>query len=295
MTLVRPPVWRGILLICTAVALFAGLDATAKYLGRSLPVAEVVWARYLTHFLLMLALLGPSRGLDLVRTRRLAVQVVRALLLVGCSFLFMSSLLYLPLAEASAITFVSPLILTALSVPLLKEYVGPRRWIAVGIGFIGMLIIIRPGGGLLHWAVALPLTMAVMYAFYQLLTRLIANQEQPLTTLFYSAVVGTIATSAVVPFVWHTPTDWLELALLALTGVLGGTGHLALIKAFEVAPASVLAPFTYSQLVWALLLGYLAFGEFPDRWSLIGMAVIVGSGIYVIYRESRPRTQAAGD
>lgn len=278
---------RGIALICFAVAMFAALDVVAKFLVREVPVPELVWARYTSQALLMVAVLGPRLGFGLVRTARPGVQLARALLLLSCSALFFTALLFLPLAEASALGFAAPLFVTALSVPMLKERVGPRRWIAVSVGFLGVLLVVRPGGAVLHWAVLLPLTMALFYSLYQILTRLIAGHERPLASLFWTALVGSLLTTLALPWIWQAPTSLGVAALMAATGLMGGIGHFAMIKAFETAPASLLAPYTYTQLVWATAFGYLAFGDFPDGWTLVGMGVIVASGVYIFYRERR--------
>jgi drug/metabolite transporter (DMT)-like permease len=275
----------GIAMMCAAVALFGCLDATTKYLTSSLPLGEIVWARYASHLLLMVVVLGPTMKLDLVRTERLGIQVVRSLLLLACTVLFLTALLHLPLAEASAIAFVTPLMVTALSVPLLKERVGPRRWAAIGIGFLGVLLVVRPGGSVFHWAAALPVAMAFCYSLYQILTRLVSGSENPYMMLFYTGLIGTALTSLLLPFVWVTPATWFEIALLASAGVYGAVGHFLLIKALQRTPAPVLAPFAYSQIVWSGLLGWLVFGQFPDAVALLGMAIIVAAGLYVWWRD----------
>jgi len=169
---------------------------------------------------------------------------------------------------------------------ILKEKVGIRRWLAVMVGFVGVLIIIRPGAGVLQWAALLPIIMAVFYAFYLIVTRLIRDSADPLNALFYTALVGALAASLVVPFHWQTPTPF-DGMLMAGTGVFGALGHYALIKAYEISEASAVAPFAYSELIWATLGGYLAFGDIPDAWTFSGAAAIIGSGLYVLHRERR--------
>ncbi len=275
---------RGILLIMLSGLCLVGLDTLSKHLVVTYPVVEVVWARYIFHILVMLTLLGPRMGSRLVRTRRLGLQLARAGLMIVATITFFTGLRYLPLADASAIAFVSPLLLTVLAIPLLKEQVGTRRWAAVAVGFCGMLVILRPGAGVMHWAVVYPLVTAVLYALYQIFTRMLSHTEDPYATLFYTALAGAVVSTAAVPFYWVTPdlTAWI---LLSGTGLLGGLGHFALIKAFELAPASALAPLTYTQLVWATLAGYLVFGDFPDRWTITGALIIVGAGVFIFYRE----------
>jgi drug/metabolite transporter (DMT)-like permease len=278
---------RGILLIIAAVSTFAVMDTTAKYLSRTYPVPAVVWARYFVQAIFMLVVLGPRLKLDLVRTRRPRLQILRGITLALATALFFSALSLMPIAEASAITFVSPLLLTALSVLLLRERVPPVAWVAVAAGFVGVLIIIRPGGAVFSFAAVLPLMTACCFAGYQIMTRQLAGVDSSFTTLFYAALVGTVLTSLVVPFFWHPPETVLHGLLFLMLGVLGAVGHFVLIRAFHHAPASVLAPFVYSQLVAVLLLGYVVFGEFPDQWSLVGMAIIVTSGVFIALRAGR--------
>jgi drug/metabolite transporter (DMT)-like permease len=264
----------------TAVAVFSVLDSLSKYLTRFYPINLVVWARFTFHLLFVIVALGPRYGLALVRTARLGTQIMRGLLLATASGFFVSSLKYLPLAETSAISFLAPLLVTAMSVLFLKEKVEPARWIAVLCGFIGVLAIIRPGSSVFTWAVLLPMGCAVAYAAYQILTRRLAGLESPYTSIFYAGLVGSLLLSAMLPYSWVAPQSNLHIALLVINGMLGGFGHLILIKAFEHAPASRLAPFSYSQLIWVTVIGYVAFGDFPDAWSLVGIAILMASGIY---------------
>jgi drug/metabolite transporter (DMT)-like permease len=272
---------RGILMIMTAVAMFAVLDSIAKYLSRFYPVPGIVWARYAFHLLFVVLLLGPRLRGRLVRTQRLRLQVLRGLLLAASSLFFFSALKYMPLAEASSITFLSPILVTISAAIVLKEKIELPRWIAVCAGFIGVLIIIRPGGGVFSAVALLPFATAACFASYAILTRKLSGLENPYTTLFYSGLVGTVVMAIVLPFAWVAPATPAHAALLVLMGLIGGGSHLVLIKAYEHAPASRLAPFSYTQLVWVIVLGYVVFGDFPDRWSLIGIAVIAASAIYI--------------
>jgi drug/metabolite transporter (DMT)-like permease len=273
---------RGILLLMTAVFMFSLMDSIAKYLGRAYLVPMLVWARYFMHFVFMLAVFAPRRGARMAHTRRLGLQVLRSLLLVACTAFFFSALRYMPLAEATAIGFISPLLVTALSGPLLGERVTRGQWVAVTAGFLGVLIIIRPGGGLLTPAALLPMGTAACYSLYQILTRKLSASDDPVVTLFYTALVGAAVTSAALPAYWVTP-GWEHLALMLLLGTMGGISHYVLIKAFEGSAASVLAPFGYTQIVWVVLLGYFVFGDFPDAMGLAGIAVIIGCGLYCAY------------
>jgi drug/metabolite transporter (DMT)-like permease len=278
---------RGILLLIAAVSTFAVVDAIAKYLARTYPVPLVVWARYTSQTLFMVLVLGPRLKLDLVRSLRPGLQVIRGIVLVVSTMLFFSALAFMPLAEASAITFLSPLVLAGMSVWLLRERVRRSAWAAIIAGLIGVLIIIRPGGDVFTPAAILPILTAVCFAAYQLLTRKLAGIDSTFTTLFYGAIVGTVLITLVVPFFWQTPARALDWLLFGVIGVLGGAGHFVLIRAFTHASPSTLAPFVYVQLVAVLVLGYLVFGEFPDGWSLVGMAIIVLSGAWIAARQAR--------
>jgi len=284
---------RGIAFMLAAGLLFVLKDACAKHLTQTYPVIQVVWARYVFHMLTLPILVGRRDWPAVLATRRLGLQLVRSLLLIGSTYFFFLAVRHIPLATATAIGFVSPLLLTALAVPLLGEQVGLRRSAAVMLGFLGTLVIIRPGTGMLHWAALLPLLVAVCFALYQIATRVLARTDSWRTTLFYSAAPAAVATTLLVPFEWQSP-DLAGWAIMALLGLLGSLAHLAMIRAFAAAPASALAPLTYVQLVWSALVGFLAFGDLPDRWTLIGAGVVAGSGLYVLYREHALRGRTAG-
>ena len=284
-------VLRGIVLMLAAGFMFVLMDATAKHLAQTYSVTQVAWARYIFHMATLPVLFGRHRWTAVVRTPRLGLQLARSVLLLASTFLFFLAVKFIPLADATAIGFVGPLLVTALSVPLLGEQVGWRRWAAVIVGFAGVLVIIRPGFGVLHWAVVLPLLVAVCFALYQISTRVLSRTDGWTTTLFYSASVGVVAMSAAVPFQWRTP-DLAGWAAMAFLGLMGSLGHLAMIRAFAAAPASTLAPFAYMQLVWAIVIGFALFGDFPDGATLAGAAVIAASGLYVIERERRLRERA---
>lgn len=277
----------GIGLVILAIGLFTVMDAIGKGLMARYPVPQVVWARYFFQLSWMLLLLPRVGAGGLVRTTRLGTNIVRGLLLAFSTIFMFGAISFVPLADAYTITFIAPLLVTVFSIPMLGERVGWRRWTAVCAGFIGVLIVIRPGFGMAHWALALPLVTAVGFALYQILTRKVSGTpgETAFAMLFHLAWVGTAILTAVVPFFWQpiAPLDWLPMAAM---GALGGLGHLILIRALTIAPASLLAPFVYTQIAWALLLGYLVFGDVPDRWMLGGGAVIVASGLYVFYREA---------
>ena len=285
----------GIVLALLAMFILAVMDLLAKYLGQSVPVPQIVWARYVFQFIIMAAIFWPRRRWKLVRTRKPVQQIVRSVLLVICTYIFFVAIQYMPLADAVAISFVSPLMVTALSVPLLSETVGKRRWTAVAIGFIGAMVIVRPGLGVVHWAAWMLLVLALAYALYQIMTRMLSDTDDPITTLFISAAVGAVIGSVIVPFFWQAGVSPILWFLLAGLGVLGGVGHYALIKSFEFAPVAVLAPLSYTALLWNTLFGYLVFDDLPDRWTLIGAAILIATGIYIIYREGVHKQVEVGD
>ena len=288
---------RGIALFMLALMLFASLDATSKYLAAFFAVPLLVWARYVVHFLLMLVFVAPSMRAELVRTANLKLQVVRALALLATTGSGMAAFRVMPLAEATAVVFLAPLLVTLLAGPFLGERIGAGRWVAVVVGFAGVLLIARPGGALNLAGVLWALAGAACYAAYQLLTRRLSHAEHPLTLLFYTALVGTAVMSLALPWFWFefapAPRQWLMIASL---GVYGGVGHFILIRAFRLAPASTLTPFGYTQLIWAGLLGWMVFGHIPDAMSTAGMAVIAASGLWLALGERPPRAQtdAAG-
>lgn len=276
---------RGIALLVAAVSTFSVMDTTAKWLSQTYPVPAIVWARYAAQVLVMVVVLGPRHGLALLATRRPRLQLLRGFVLVASTMLFFSAISLMPIAEASAITFVSPLILVALSVLVLKEHVRASTWVAVVISFAGVLFIVRPGTHVFSLAALLPLLTAFFFATYQLLTRKLAGLDSTLATLFISALVGAAVMTLVVPFFWtRLVAPWHALLFLGM-GALATAGHFMLIRAFELAAASTLAPFVYAQLVAVLILGYFVFGNFPDRWSLVGMAIIVAAGAFVATRK----------
>ncbi len=279
------PALRGTLLVVLAVGIFAVMDTIAKYLARSYPVSGVVWARYAANLLVLLAFLAARGELGRLRTARPRLQVMRGLLLAGASLFYFTSLTVLPLAEAAAIGFVMPLFLALLAVPMLGERMDGARLAAVLVGLAGALVIVRPGAAVFTPYALLPVGMALCNALYQILTRKVAGVEHPLTSLVWGAIVGAVLLSFTLPFAWVTPTEPVHWMLLGVIGVLASVGHFILIRAYDYASATGLAPFFYTQLVWVMLLGWLVFGDFPDGWSLLGMGIIVASGIFLVGRQ----------
>jgi drug/metabolite transporter (DMT)-like permease len=280
---------RAILLMCLGVSMFPFLNTSAKLLTAHYPVSEIIWARFAGHLMVMLAVFLPSRGWPIFQARRPTIQIARSFLLLGSTAFFVTAIGRVPLATASAIGFSSPIIVTALSVPLLGESVGPRRWGAVVVGFIGVLIVIRPGSGLLSPATLLLLGSASCYALYQIATRRGGAHDSAETGIIYAALVGTLVTSAIVPFNFEMPHRFVDTALLVSLGVFGGVGHYFVIQAFRLGPAAVVSPFGYLELVGTATLGYLVFGNFPDSWTWAGAGLIVASGVYIAIREHRRR------
>jgi drug/metabolite transporter (DMT)-like permease len=277
---------RAILSTIVAMTCFAILNATSKTLSTSgYPVIEVIWARYIFAFVFMLAMFLPRNGKALFEIRRLDTQIVRGLLLFFSSYFYFHGVVYLPLATAASISLSSPLIVTALSPRLLGEPVGPRRWAAVGVGFAGALIIVRPGHQNFDWHILWIVASTVCSAFYQLFSRRYGQTERPDASATVATIVGTVAASPFVPFQWAMPTSAWDVMLFVGMGVMAGTGHYFLTIAYSQAPAAVVSPFNYTQLIGAAILGYLVFDETPDAWTWAGAAVIIGSGLYIGYRE----------
>jgi drug/metabolite transporter (DMT)-like permease len=285
---------RGIGLMMAAVFMFSSMDTLAKYMLQSYPMGGLMWARYMVHMTVMLVLLWPRMGFGLVRTRRPGLQVLRGVLLVGSTMFFYFALRHMPLAEAAAISFVGPVLTTLLAGWVLKERASARQWFAVVLGFSGVLIIIRPGGGLFTPAAIFPLCTALLFSCYQIVTRKLSGREHPYTTLFYTALVGGALTSLALPWGWQEPTG-LQILFMIGIGVFGGYGHYLLIRAMEHTSPSALAPFVYSQLVWSTLLAYIVFRDFPDGGSLIGMGVIVAAGLLAVNWQHMRRKSDTAD
>ena len=273
---------KGIGLMLLATFLFASHDALSKYLGGFYPIVMVVWARYLVHSVLMGAIFLPQSGLRLLRSKRPALQALRALCLLGCSLCFTAGLLFIPLAEATAVNFLAPLMVTALSVPLLKERVSRVQWLAVLFGFVGVAVIVHPGGQLFTLAIFLPLCSAACFAFYQLLTRMVSQYDAPTTSNFFTGVFNTLVLSGLVPFFWQLP-EWPHVPLILALGACGMLAHLMMTKAFRHAAPALLAPFGYCQIIFAGLLGILVFSHVPDTSARIGVAIICLSGLAAAY------------
>ena len=275
----RPLLGIGLMLL--AVLSFTCLDATAKYGTGETSVPMLVWGRYAFNLLFMAAFLPWLGVRGLIRTTYPIYQAARAVLLVLATASMFTAVKLLPLAETYAISFISPLIVAALSAPLLGERVGGRRWGAIVVGFAGVLIVIRPGDAALGWVAIFPLLMATFYAIYQIMTRALSTSDGAVPTLFYTVLVGSLATSVALPAFWEPPSI-KTLGLMVAMGALGLCGQLMLICALLLAPASLVSPFVYTQIVWACGVGYLVFGDIPDVTTLVGAVVVIASGVLLL-------------
>lgn len=285
---------RGIASMIVGMVLIAVIDAAAKQVGSHLNSIQVVWG-YFFCFVVGLCL-APLVGIvswgDLLRTDNLGLQLLRAAMLVGSLNSLFASFRFLPLADATAISFASPLFVALLSAPLLGERVDRHLWGAAVAGFVGVAIVVRPGTALFQWAALLPVLGAVFFAVYQIVTRPLARSNAPVTILFYTGVGGLLLTSIAVGFVWQEPSA-VDYAIFAAMGPLGLAAHLLIVRAFGLAPASLVAPFNYTRIVWAVLLGYILFDNVPDQMAIVGAALIVASGLYLVIRERRRGPQAS--
>jgi drug/metabolite transporter (DMT)-like permease len=277
----------GVALIVFAYLCFACLDTTAKYLGAALAPLQIVWVRFLTHSAFATAALRPWRRPEHYRMRHPLQQAVRALCLLGATFFNFLAVQYLQLAETAAIFFLAPFVVTALAGPFLGEWAGARRWVAIIVGFLGALLIVRPGPEGFQPAMLLSLAATASYAFYILLTRRLTRDETAEGMILLPALIAAAIMTPIGLLHWQPVPGALHWALLLSTGLFGGLGHWFVIKAHETAPAPVLAPFLYTQLLWMVLLGYAVFGDIPGRSTLVGAAIIVASGLYLFYRESQ--------
>lgn len=280
---------KAIALMCGAVITFSVLDATAKYLvgPKELPVVQVAWARFFFHVLLTVIVLGPMATPRLMRTTKPWHQWFRGLLLLGATAFNFAAVKYLQLDQTVTIFFMTPLLVAGLAGPLLGEWVGWRRLIAIMTGFIGVLLVVRPGFGGIHWAVLFSFAAAGCYALYNITTRYIAAHDSHEVTQFYTPLAGLVLIFPFAMFAWVWPADAVTWVLLVSLGLTGGFGHWLLILAHRHAPAPVIAPFIYVEIISICALGYLIFGDIPTWWTLSGGAVVIGSGLYLFYRERR--------
>jgi drug/metabolite transporter (DMT)-like permease len=283
---------KGIALMCVAVGMFACLDTTAKYLNTQMDSLEIAWARYTSAFVLTLFISNPLTEPKLLRSAQLGLQITRGLILVFSTALNFLALRWLQLDEALSIIFTFPFIVAIASGPMLGEWIGWRRWSAIGVGFCGVLLITRPGFGAIHPAALFSVAATICYGLYAVITRIVSRTDSNQTSLFYNNLIGALAMLPVIPFVWATPANWVIALMLVGTGVLGSVGHYCLIAGHRLAPASVLSPFIYTQLIWVVFFGYVVFDHVPTGWTMAGAVVVIGSGLYLLHRE-RKRGQTA--
>jgi drug/metabolite transporter (DMT)-like permease len=274
---------RAIVLAVSATVLFGSSDTISKYLSGSLPIVEFLWIRYIL-FLAMAMILAGRQPHQHLRPRNPGLQIVRGLCVAGSSVLFVYGVRQMTMAQATTISFLSPLLITILSIPLLGETVGPRRWAAVAAGMLGMLVVVRPGVGGFQPAALFGVASAFCWALALIITRKISTSDTSRTTVLWSAAIGTAVLTLMLPLeaIWPTPR---QLGWSLILGVLASGGQWMVILAHRLAPASLLAPFFYVQLLWVTGLGFVVFGNLPDEWTLTGAGIIIASGLYTAHRE----------
>lgn len=289
-----PHALAGIALLVAALACFAVLDTTTKFISLSVPVLMALWFRYAFQAIATTVAVLPKRGWALLQTAHPKFQCLRGVLLLTSSALAFFSLKYMPVGEFTAIVMITPLAITLLASLTLGERVSVLRWALVIGGFVGTLIIIHPGGNHFDWTMLLPLGLVASNAWFQILTSRLARTEDPFTMHFYTGWVGTLLASLALPFVWTSLDSWTLWAGLCLMGFMGTVGHFMMILAYTRAPVSTLTPFLYAQIGFAMIGGWLAFSHVPDQWSMLGIGMIAvcgAAGAWLAVRESRVTIQ----
>jgi drug/metabolite transporter (DMT)-like permease len=289
----RRAIVSGIVYMCAAGTILPIMNGLVQILSARYPSEQIVWARATAHLVFALALFAPRHGLvRLLSTVELKWQLARSVALLLSTLCFFTGVKYLPLAKAAAISFTAPFLVAILAWAILGERLSLQRLAAVLVGFVGVLVVIRPGSDVFQWASLLIISSAITYAFYQVFTRRVAGRDSPETSAVYSALVSTVVMSCIAPWSWITPLSWTDVALLAALGVLGGLGHYCIARALTYAPASVVSPFQYWQLFGSVSVGYLFMGHLPDSATWLGAAIIVSAGLYIGLRETRERSVA---
>lgn len=283
---------RGIAMMCAANFCFASADTVGKLLVQQMSSVQVTWARFAGAFLVCLFACNLFMHPERMRSARPLLQLVRSALLFLSNLAVFFALRFLQLDQTASILFATPFIVAILAVPLLGEWIGPRRWAAIVVGFIGVMIVIRPGLGGIHPVAFLCLGATVAIALYAILTRILSHSDSSLTTMFYTNVAGTVVLTAFLPLFWSTPTAFDAIFMLSM-GVSSSLGHYLLIAAHRLAPASVLSPFMYTQLIWMIMYGYIVFNDLPNHWTLTGASVVIASGLYLLYREVKVKGSQA--
>ncbi|WGW05385.1 DMT family transporter [Tropicibacter oceani] len=289
----HPDNTRGIVLMALGFAFFAAGDVQAKLLTESFNPLQITWMRMTGLFLGVMIMLS-FRGLHLLRTVNRPVQILRGVAAAGSASLFIFAIQHVPLADAVAVSFVAPFVVTVFGAILLREPVGPRRWVAVAIGFGGMLIVIRPGLGVFHPAILLVVLAASLFASRQILSRMLAGTDGAMTTVAYTSITATGLLTLTLPFVWQTPQGWQTWALIFGLAGTSAIGEVLVIRALDIAQAVVLAPLHYSLILWGTFYGYIAFAQLPDGWTLLGCGIIMASGLYTLHRERLANRKARG-
>jgi drug/metabolite transporter (DMT)-like permease len=283
----------GILFMCLASSLFPVMNGLVQLLSARYPSEQLVWARVVSHLVFILALFSPHFGIvTLVRTTQLRWQVLRSVVLLTSTFLFFNGVKHLELAKAASISFTSPFMVALIAWPMLGERMTLGRLAAIVTAFTGVLIVIRPGSDVFHWASLLIVGSSACYALYQVVTRRVAGHDLPETSAVYSALVGTLVMTAMMPFVWTDIHSWADAALLFSLGILGGLGHYFVARAMTCGQANVIAPFGYWQMVGSVIVGFLVSGLLPDLSTWIGAGIIISAGLYIAWRETRARPAA---
>ena len=277
---------RGLLLMLAGFFTFGAVDTIAKFLTAELHPMQIVWSRQLGLLAIALVLIV-RHGRGVFASRRPGLQAARGVLAAGSAALFIFGVRHVPLADAVAVSFIAPFVVTVLGALVLREPVGPHRWAAIAVGFVATLIVIRPGFGSFHPAILFVVLASVLFATRQVLSRVITAQDSTATTVVYTAFVGSAVLTLALPFVWVTPGSPRTLVLLFAIAALAGLGEYLFIRALEIAQAVVVAPAQYTLILWSTLYGFLVFGQFPDGWTWIGTAIIVASGLYTMARERR--------
>ena len=285
-----PNTLQGIGLVVLALACFATLDTTTRHISTSISLLVALWFRYAIQAVITTVVVWPGRGRRVFLTRHPKFQLARGLLLFACSILAFFSLKYMPVGEFTAIALLAPLVITVFAAWKLKEKIRPLRWSLLIGGFIGTLVIIRPGTHHFDWTVILPLMLVITNSAFQILTSHMAKTEDPITMHFYTGWIGTLLSSIVLPFVWEMPADWTVWLQLLIMGVLASIGHFLLILAYGRAPAATLTPYMYAQIAFGVIGGWVVFNHLPDQWTFMGMGLIAlcgGLGAWLTVRENR--------
>ena len=279
----------GVLFMCGSGIVFPVMNGAAKLLGTHYNSVQISWARAFGHVLFLMMAFLPKYGIEFLKTKKPALQGFRSLMLFLSNLCFFFAISFIPIAQAASISMTGPLVVALLAWPMLGERTTKLRLFLLAAGFGGVVIVIRPGSDLFHWASLFVVASSACYGMYQILTRRVSTVDSPATSAFYSSTVGAFVMIAAMPFVWKTPVNAFDLALFGGMGVLGATGHYCVARALQLAPANLVSPFQYFQLIGSVLVGYLVFGDLPDGWTWFGAGVIVTAGLTLGWTQTRTR------